>query len=56
MRAPESSQASAPLVAAAQVTKDFSYNSGPALAPLCLLFVELLPVGCGGAGSRAMRV
>ena len=56
VRAPRISQASATLVAAAQVTKYLGCNSGLALIPLCLLFSELLPIGGGGAGSRVVRV
>jgi hypothetical protein len=56
MGAPQISQASAALVAAPQVTEYLGCNSGLALRPLCLLFSELLPVGCGGAGSRVVRV
>jgi len=46
-------QASAPLVSPAQVVKE-STNPGGPLNPRLWLSVELSPVGCGGAGARAV--
>lgn len=49
--------AGAPLVATTKVAEDRgSANPGIAPIPRLLVLIELLPMGCGGAGARVVRV
>jgi hypothetical protein len=57
--APSPEQTRATLIALAQVAKNlFLVRAGPGrtLIPRLWLSIELSPVGCGGVGTRAMRV
>lgn len=56
-RAPRLGQTSPPFVAPAQVTEHLaSTRPGRTLLPRLWLVIELVPMGCGGAGVRAVCV